>query len=152
MLSVFHKEQEYKVEKLKYKKVWRSRCRGSESNPNFQLASVRFSTGSPSCFCACDFFFFPYCLEICRLHRLTPLLHKLAPLLHKLAPLLHRLAPLLPRLTPLLHRLAPLLHRLAPLLHGLTPLLHRLTPLLHRLAPLLRRLAVLHTLRHRLPL
>ena len=38
MVSVLHKELEYKVEKLKYKK-FRSCSRGSESNPNFQLVN-----------------------------------------------------------------------------------------------------------------
>ena len=38
MVSIFHKELEYKVEKLKYKK-FRSCSRGSESNPIFWLVS-----------------------------------------------------------------------------------------------------------------
>ena len=38
MVSVLHKELEYKVEKLKYKK-FRSCSRGSESNPTFQLVN-----------------------------------------------------------------------------------------------------------------
>ena len=38
MVSVLHKELEYKVEKLKYKS-WRSCSQASESNPNFQLVN-----------------------------------------------------------------------------------------------------------------
>ena len=39
MVSVLHKEQEYKVEKLKLQEGWRSCSRGSESNPNFQMVN-----------------------------------------------------------------------------------------------------------------
>ena len=38
MVSVLHKELEYKVEKLK-SESFRSSSRGSESNPNFQLVN-----------------------------------------------------------------------------------------------------------------
>ena len=39
MVSVLHKQQEYKVEKPKLQEGWRSGSRGSESNPNFQMAN-----------------------------------------------------------------------------------------------------------------
>ena len=41
LVSVLHNELEYKVEKLKYKKLCscRSRSRGSKTNPNFQMVN-----------------------------------------------------------------------------------------------------------------
>ena len=41
LVSVLHNELEYKVEKLKYKKLCscRSRSQGSKTNPNFQMVN-----------------------------------------------------------------------------------------------------------------